>query len=137
MLNDQDLDLMIDEIMSDLVDVKVESVICSSQCYSQKPGIRIFPICIESRLYALETKLRAHLDAYCIQCSQVDHVSLYTISLGERDEIMEQCFTIISEFDKRVIEIFKQYREILTPHFTQEQWCKQNTLSVTEQKINF
>lgn len=137
MLNDQDLDLMIEEIMSDLVDVKVESVICSSQCYSQKPGIRIFPICIESRLYALETKLRAHLDAYCIQCSQVDHVSLYTISLGERDEIMEQCFTIISEFDKRVIEIYKQYREILTPYFTQEQWCKQNTLSVTEQKINF
>lgn len=137
MLNEKDLDLMIDEMMSDLLDVKVESVICSSQCYSQKPGIRIFPICIESRLYALETKLRAHLDAYCIQCSQVDHVSLYTISLGERDEIMEQCFTIISEFDKRVIEIFKQYREILTPHFTREQWCKQNTLSVTEQKINF
>ncbi|MGY0314304.1 hypothetical protein ACV4QK_20755 (plasmid) [Alteromonas macleodii] len=137
MLNDQEFDLMIDEIMSDLLEVKVESVICSSNCYSQKTGVRIFPICIEIRLYALEAKLRAHLDAYCIQCIQVDHVSLFTISLVERDEIMEECFTIISEFDRRVIEIYKQYSEILTPYFTQEQWCKQNTLSVTVQKINF
>ena len=137
MTEDEQTEAMADENLADFIDIRVSSNICKPSDYLKKSGLDIYPKSIEDGLYQLELKLCIHLQANSFQWVGCGDDVVFTTSLSCLEQVIAGCNIIIDEFDRCVLKTYEQYSCFLTPHFTQEQWCKQNTLSVTEQKINF
>lgn len=118
-----------EEILSGFETIVMVSNFCEPECMVDGVKKTIFPPLINHRLCAFRAKLRAHLDAYCFTRDSSKSEESFTVEKHEVDEILVGCNDIVYEFNERVLVFYKQYREVLEPHYTESQWCAHNFLN--------
>lgn len=137
MTDKQETGHLMEVFKSDLIDLRVSSNVYDASDDVKQAGVEILSGSIESQLHDLEMKLCVHINDHSFLwtgCEEGEDV-LFTVAKSRLNEIMPGCNAIIDEFNECVIETYKQYQHVLSPHFTESQWIAQNTLTVSKQEI--
>lgn len=127
------VDDLAEEILSGFIDIVMVHSLCEPERIIDGVRTTIFPPIIQYRLAAFRAKLRAHLNAYCFVQNVFSKEESFTVEVKDADEIMSGCTAIIEEFNARVLELYKQNREVLEPHYSQAQWSAHNFLNAFKQ----
>lgn len=121
------VDDLAEEILSGFTDILMVSNFCEPEhSILESKG---FPPRILCQLRAKREKLRRHLDAHCIAHNVFSKEESFTVKVTDADEIMSGCTMIIEEFNALLLELYKQYREVLEPLYSEAEWCSHNFLN--------
>tara|TARA_B100000700_G_C14990150_1_gene830864 strand:+ start:1015 stop:1431 length:417 start_codon:yes stop_codon:yes gene_type:complete len=123
------VDDMVEEVLSGFTDIVMVSNFCEPEHSMLESKVTVFPPRILCQLRAKRHKLRRHIDAYCIAHNVFSKEESFTVKVNEADEIMTGCTMIIEEFNALLLELYKQYREVLEPLYSESQWCTHNFLN--------